>query len=92
MEKTQFDTVMQAIAGLKTELKNDISGLKTDNMSLNDKLDSVAKGLNGRFDTMDARFDRLENKVDGIVEQLGQTHVDVTDLKVRVSKLEGPSA
>lgn len=80
--ETRLDKSDATIAGLK-------GAISTNFVSLSEKIDSVAAGLDKK---MDVRFDRLESKLDGITEHLGKTHVEVSELKHRVSKLEGPSA
>ena len=106
MEKTEFETLMQAIAGLqarfdKTDARLDKRDAREDSRFefIKEQIQSTQAesragfaGVNTMFQKMDARFDRIETKLDSMNEQLGKTHIDVVDLKSRVAKLEGPSA
>ncbi len=69
METSQFETLMLAITGLRTEMKSEFSRLEM---------------------KMDTGFTEVRKDIKAIREQVGQTHVEVTNLKSRVSQLEGP--
>jgi predicted nucleic acid-binding Zn-ribbon protein len=81
MESSQFETLILAITGLKSEftgLKSEVSGIKADLSRLETK--------------MDTGFAEVRKDLKSIREQVALTHVDVTELKTRVSTLEGPRA
>ena len=93
MEPTQFEVLMLAITGLRSEIKSEISGLRGE-----------VSGIKGEVSGLKGEFRRLETKLDegfaGVNTRLGRieikldtTFVQVAKITERVSSLEeGPSA
>lgn len=67
MEHKQFETLMLAITGLKTEMNARFTDLET--------------RMNARFDAVDARFDRVEGELKVIRDQAAHVTERVSHLE-----------
>ena len=98
MDTTQFETLMLALTGLKTEIQSEIRVIRSEVQSelrvVRSEVQSDLKIIRSemvtksemktRFDSIDKRFDRIEDKLNATFGQVGNLHE-------RVNKLEKPS-
>lgn len=89
MESNQFEVLMLAITGLDTKLITKIDAVAA---NINTKIDAVAANLNTKIDAFASDIILVREDIEIIRTQTAATLEEVSDLKSRVSKLEGPHA
>ena len=89
MEKSQFEVLMMAISGLKSDVGAQISGLRDE---MNAQISGLRDEMTSRFNRVEKRLIAVEQDTKVIRGQTASTCETVADLSVRVAKLEGPNA
>ena len=81
MEKNQFEVLVMAITGLKSEMNARF-----------DQVDARFDQVDARFERIENRLTSVEQDTHAIRHQTAGTHETVTALGRRVAQLESPSA